>query len=82
MLQHARQEADAIVAKAEADTAALIARREKMAEDRIGAAERSAVSELRNQAAAAAAAAAKGLIASNYSADADRRLVDQSIGAL
>lgn len=82
MIEHARHEAEAIVAKAEADTRDLIGRREKMAEDRIGAAEFAAVAEVRAKAAVAAAAAAQGLIRSNYSADADRNLVDQSIGAL
>jgi F-type H+-transporting ATPase subunit b len=82
MLDHARHEAEAIVAKAEADTIALIGRREKMAEDRIGAEERAAIAELRVKAAVAAADAAQGLIRSNYSAQADRSLVDQSIGAI
>jgi F-type H+-transporting ATPase subunit b len=82
VLDHARHEAEAIVAKAEADTTEVIARREKMAQDKIGAAERSAVSELRAKAAGAAAEAAQGLIRSNYSTDADRALVDRSIGAI
>lgn len=82
MIEHARHEAEAIVAKAEADTTEVIARREKMAHDKIGAAERAAVTEVRAKAARAAADAAQGLIRSNYSADADRTLVDQSIGAI
>lgn len=82
ILDHARHEAEAIVAKAHADTTETIARREKMAQDKIGAAERTAVSELRAKAARAAAEAAHGLIRSNYSADADRGLVDRSIGAI
>lgn len=82
MLDHARHEAEAIVAKAEADTTDVIARREKMAQDKIGAAERSAVADLRTKAARAAADAAQGLIRGNYTAQADRALVDQSIGAL
>jgi F-type H+-transporting ATPase subunit b len=79
MLEHARHEAEAIVAKAEADTTAVIARREKMAEDKIAAAERGAVSELRARAADAAATAARGLIAANHGAAADKALVDQAI---
>jgi F0F1-type ATP synthase membrane subunit b/b' len=63
MMEHARTEADAIIAKAESDTTAVIARREKMASDKIEAAERGAVAELRNKAAQAAAVAATGLIA-------------------
>jgi F-type H+-transporting ATPase subunit b len=82
MLDHARHEAEAIVAKAESDTTEVIARREKMAQDKIGAAERTAVSELRTKAARAAAEAAQGLIRNNYSAQADRSLVDQAIGAI
>lgn len=79
MLEHARHEAEAIVAKAETDTTEMIARREKMADDKISAAERAAVADLRAKAARAAAAAAKGLIASNHSPEADRALVDQAI---
>jgi len=82
MLEHARHEADAIVAKAETDTAEVVARREKMAEEKIAAAEHTAVAQLRSQAAAAAAAAARGLIASNYTADADKTLVDQAIAGI
>lgn len=79
MLEHARHEAEAIVAKAEHDTAEVIARREKMAQDKIAAAEFAAVTELRNQAAAASAAAARTLIAANHTADADKALVDEAI---
>ena len=82
MLDHARHEAEAIVAKAEADTTETIARREKMAEDKIAAAERGAVAELRAKAADAAAVAARGLIARNHGADADKALVDQAIGSI
>lgn len=82
MLEHARHEAEAIVAKAEADTAAVIVRREKMAEDKIGAAERAAVADLRARAADAAAAAAGRLIASKHDASADRALVDQAIAGI
>ena len=82
MLAHARSEADAIVAKAAADTLALIARREKMAEEKIAAAELGAVAELRAKAAAAAATAARGLIAANHDAKADKALVDEVIAGL
>lgn len=82
MIDHARHEAEAIIAKAEKDTAEVITRREKMAQDKIGAAEIAAVSELRAQAAAAAAAAARGLIAANHSAQADKALVDQAIAGI
>lgn len=82
MLDHAKNEAQAIVAKAEADTTAVIARREKMAEDKIAAAELGAVNELRAKAAHAAATAARGLIAQNHGAAADKGLVDQAIASI
>ncbi|MFM5929982.1 MAG: hypothetical protein ACKOPQ_03645 [Novosphingobium sp.] len=82
MLEHARHEADAIVAKASADAKATISRREKMAQDKIAAAERGAVEELRAKAAEAAAAAAARLISENHSAKADKSLVDEAIGAI
>lgn len=82
MLDHARHEADAIVAKAETDTTAVIARREKMAEDKIAAAERGAIADLRARAADAAAQAARSLIARNHSAQADKALVDEAIGGI
>lgn len=82
LLEHARHEAEAIVAKAEADTAEVIGRREKMAQDKIAATELAAVTELRNQAATAAASAAKGLIAANYTASADKVQVDHAIAGI
>ncbi|MEA3263708.1 MAG: hypothetical protein U9R07_09520 [Pseudomonadota bacterium] len=82
MIEHAKSEADAIVAKAEADTKALIMRREKMAEDKIAAAERGAIAELRTKAANAAASAARQLIAANHNAKADKSLVDEAIGGI
>lgn len=82
MLDHARHEAEAIVTKAEADTTALIVRREKMAGEKIAAAELAAVQELRNRAAQAAAAAAGTLIKARHDAGADRALVDQAIAGI
>lgn len=78
----AEREAAELIEKAKVDTNALIARRQKMAEDKIAAAERNAVAELRAKAASAAAKAAEVLIAEGHDAAADRKLVDQSIGAL
>jgi len=82
MVEHARHEAQAIIAKAEADTGAMITRREKMATDKIAAAERAAVDDLRARAAAAAAAAAGQLIAAHHDAGADKVLVDGAIAGL
>jgi F-type H+-transporting ATPase subunit b len=53
-----------------------------MAEDKIGAAERAAVAEVRAKAASAAAAAAAALIAQRHDAEADRAMVDQAIAGL
>lgn len=78
----AEQEAKAIVKKAKDDATALIARRERMAEDKIAAAERAAVEELRAKAADAAAAAARGLIAEQHDAEADKKLVDKAISGI
>src|SRR5947209_7256408 len=54
MLERARHEAEAIVEQAKADTASLIERRTRMAEDKIAAAERQAIEEVRARAVRAA----------------------------
>jgi len=82
MIVHAKTEAEAIVAKAEADTETMIQRRKQMAEDKIAAAERGAVEEVRAHAVSAASAAARSLIASGHGADADSKLVDQAIAGI
>ena len=82
MVAHAREEGDAILAKVESDAATLIARRRQIAEDKIGAAERAAVAELRARAADAASQAAQALIAQNHGASADKALVDQAISSI
>lgn len=82
MLDHARNEADAIVARAEVDSKAMVERRKKMAEDKISAAERAALDELREKAARASAAAAAAIIKDRHDADADSSLVDRTIAAL
>jgi F-type H+-transporting ATPase subunit b len=79
MIDHARHEAEAIVAKAETDTTDMIARREKMATDKIEAAERAAVEVMRAQTAGAATRAARALIAETHDAGSDRALVDAAI---
>lgn len=78
----AAQEADALLAKARADADALVARRARMAEDKIGAAERAAVAEVRARAADAASRAAAALIAETHDKAADRALVDKAIARL
>jgi F-type H+-transporting ATPase subunit b len=82
IVAHAEQEAAALVAKAEADAADLIVRRGKMAEDKIGAAERAAVAEVRAKAADVAAKAAARIIADTHGAAADTKLVDKTIAGL
>jgi F-type H+-transporting ATPase subunit b len=82
IVDRARLEADAIVRDAQASSAALIERRTRMAEDKIAAAERHAIDEVRARAARAAAAAAETLIRREMDADSDRALVDRTIAGL
>jgi F-type H+-transporting ATPase subunit b len=82
MIERARREAEGIVEQARTDTAALIDRRTRMAEDKIAAAERAAVDEVRARAARAAAAAAASLIAEDMDAAADKAMVDRTIAGL
>jgi F-type H+-transporting ATPase subunit b len=82
IVAHAEDEAKQLLAKAEADAAELIARRGKMAEDKIAAAERGAVAEVRAKAADAAAKAAAAIIAEKHGAAADKALVDKTIAGL
>ncbi len=82
MLAHARNEAQAIVEQAKVDAGALIERRGKMAEDKIAAAERGAIAEVRAKAASAAAGAAAVLIAQRNDAKTDKVLIDGAIDSL
>lgn len=82
MLQRARHEAEAIRAKAETDAAAIVERRTRMAEDKIAAEERAALSALRATAAEAAARAAIKIIAERHDAAGDKVLVDQAIAGI
>ena len=78
----AEEEAKLIVAKAKEDATALIARRTKSAEQKIEAAERAAIADVRAKAAEASTAAAARLIASNHDAKVDKALVDTTIARL
>ncbi|WP_066720036.1 F0F1 ATP synthase subunit B family protein [Sphingomonas pituitosa] len=82
VLANAEAEAKAMQAKAEVDAAELIARRTRMAEDKIAAAERSAIQAIRNKAADAATTAAAAVIAEKHGAEADKALVDKAIAGL
>lgn len=82
MIAGAQTEADAILEKAEADGQQMVVRRKQMAEDKISAAEREAVDEVRKRAATAATVAARGLIAEKHDAAADSKLADQVIAGI
>ncbi|WP_374405864.1 hypothetical protein [Pelagerythrobacter sp.] len=82
MLSNAQREADAILTKAEDDGKAMVERRKRMAEDKIAAAEREAVDDVRARAASAAATASRKLIADKHDAEADRRLADELISSI
>lgn len=75
----AEKQASEIVEKAKADAAALIERHKALAEEKIAAAERNAVEELRAKVATAAAAAARELIARKHGEAEDRQLADRII---
>ena len=78
----AEAEGKLIVAKAKSDAEALIERRGKSAEEKIAAAERNAIAELRAHAAQAASMAARNLIAEGHDAKADKVLVDEAIAGI
>ena len=80
--KHAVDESQEMLRKARIDADALIERRARMAEDKIGAAERAAVAEVRAKAATAAASAAAALIAERHDAASDKALVDRTIARL
>jgi F-type H+-transporting ATPase subunit b len=82
IVEHAEAEAKALLAKAKTDSAELVQRRGKMAEDKIAAAERTAVAEVRARAADVAARAATAIIAETHGAAADKPLVDKTIAGL
>ena len=82
MLDRAHAESASIVAKAKTDSEALVERRTQMAEAKIAAEERAAIDEVRAVAAKAAAAAAGRLIAERNDASSDKALVDQAIAGL
>lgn len=82
IVAHAQDESKTLLADAELKAVELTARRAKMAEDKIAAAERQAIAEVRAKAAEAATAAAARLIAERHDAGADKALVDQTIAGL
>lgn len=82
MAAQANHEAEVIIAKAKSDASELVQRRAKMAEDKIAAAERAALNEVRAKTAVAAANAAAALIAERHGAEADRALINRTISGI
>lgn len=78
----AEEEATQLVAETKASTQALIKRRQKIAEDKIAAAERAAVADIRAKAVSAATGAAATLIAGSHDSKADKAMVDGTIKGL
>ena len=82
MRKSAEHEAETLLEDAKANAVALVARRHKMAEDKIGAAERAAVAAIRTKAVNAATGAAAALIVQGHDARADKLLIDDAIKGL
>ncbi len=82
IIAHAEAEARTLLSEAEAHAVNLTGRRAKMAEDKIAAAERSAIADVRAKAASVAASVAAQVIAQTHDAASDRSLVDGAISRL
>jgi F-type H+-transporting ATPase subunit b len=82
LIDGAKAEAGRVAAAAGAEAEASAKRREQMALDRIAAAEKAAVDEVRLTAVEVATVAARQVIAEGLTADADSRLIDQAITQL
>ncbi len=78
----AEEEATQLVDDAKTRAAALVKRHQKMAEEKIAAAERKAVADVRAKAVQAATSAATAIIAQSHDAKADKVLVDSAIKGL
>ncbi|HEX7872264.1 MAG TPA: F0F1 ATP synthase subunit B [Sphingobium sp.] len=76
---HAAAEAAQAIEDAKVQAAELVARRQKMAEDKIAAVERAAVADIRARTVKAATVAAATLIAQNHTAATDAAMVDKAI---
>jgi F-type H+-transporting ATPase subunit b len=81
LIEGARAEAGRVAAAAAAEAEASAKRREQMAIDRIGAAEKAAVDDVRLAAADVATTAARQVLA-ELTTDADAKLIDQAITQL
>jgi F-type H+-transporting ATPase subunit b len=82
ILAQARDEAVRLQAEGRTNLEATLARREKMALDKIAQAEAQAVKEVRNEAVDIAVAAAERVLAKAVDAQRQAALVDQAIGEL
>lgn len=82
LIEGARAEAGRLTAATAAEAEAAAKRREQMALDRIGAAEKAAVADVRLAAADVATTAARQVLLEDLTADADLRLIDQAITQL
>jgi F-type H+-transporting ATPase subunit b len=82
LIERARSEAGRLAEVAAADAEAAAERRERMAIDRIGAAEKVAVDEVRLAAADIAITAARQIMSDDLHAESGSRLVDQAIAQL
>ena len=82
LIEGAKSEASRVAAATAVEAEASAKRREQMALDRIAAAEKAAVDEVRLTAAEVATVAARQVISEGLSADADARLVDHAIAQL
>ena len=82
LIEGARGEAARVSAAATAEAESSAKRREQMAIDRISAAEKAAVDEVRITAAEVATVAARQVIAEGLSAEAGANLIDQAISQL
>ena len=82
MLARSREQAEEVGRAASAEAEASAKRRERVALERIAAAEKAAVTEVRETAADIAAMAARRVIAGGLGAEADTAILDQAIANL
>jgi F-type H+-transporting ATPase subunit b len=82
LVEGAQAQAASVAAAAAADAETASRRREQMAIDRIAAAEKAALDEVRLTAAEVATTAARQVLASGLSAEADAKLIDHAIDQL
>jgi len=82
MIERSKQEAARIAEAARHDAELNAQRRERMAHDRIHAAERAAIAEVRSRAAEIASEAARSVVATILTPEADAALIDRAIAGL